>query len=112
MPRGERAGVVDEQLMPLLLVDGDTQGVELGVTVAATFEGTVTDPEGKPVENVVVHARQIEPPSRPGRPTATPVLDSARRPVLGTDTVISDDKGKFTLRVPAGRYELMADHAA
>ena len=113
LPRAELAGVADEQLMPLLVVDGETKDVELAVTVAALLEGTVTDPDGKPVENVVIHAEQQEPPSRLGAPTIAPLprLVHARRPVLGTDTVISDDNGTFILRVPAGRYEVKADHA-
>lgn len=112
LPRAELAGVADERLMPLLVVDGDTKDVELAVTVAALLEGTVTDANGQPVENVVLHAVQQVAPPRSGAPTVAqlPLLPNARRPVLGTDTVISDDNGTFILRVPAGRYEVRADH--
>jgi hypothetical protein len=112
LPRAELAGVADEQLMPLLVADGDVKGVELGVTAAALVEGVLTDPDGNPVENAVVHAVQREAPPRLGSSNITqlPVLFHARRPVLGTDTVISDDKGTFLLRLPAGRYVLEVDH--
>jgi hypothetical protein len=112
LPRAELAGVADEQLMPLLVVDGDVKGVELGVTAAALVEGMVTDADGKPVENVVVHAAQLEAPPRLGGPNLAqlPPQMHARRPVLGTDTVITDDKGTFLLRLPAGHYKLEADH--
>lgn len=114
VPRAELAGVADEQLMPVLVVDGDTTNVELLVTVAALIDGVVADLDGKPVADVVIHATTIDAgpfgvPAAVGPPL--PVRGAAR-PVLGTDTVISDASGRFVLRVPAGHYTLVADHPA
>ncbi len=110
LPRAELAGVPDEQLMPVLVVEDDTKNIELLVTASAIIDGVVMDPDGRPVADVVVHAAPVDPASGfgpttgPGRPRAAP------RPVLGTDTVISDAAGRFILRVPGGRYELAAAH--
>lgn len=113
LPRAELAGVADDKLMPLLEVDGETTGVELTVTVGALINGIVTDPDGKPAANVVINAVPIEiPMARGTTPTivAPIVRRIAPRPVLGTDTAISDDDGRFVLRVPAGKYDLVANH--
>jgi hypothetical protein len=99
LPRAELAGVADEQLMPVLVIDDDTTNIELLVVASAVIDGTVTDPDGKPVADVVVQAVPPIPPR------------GARRPVLGTDTVITDATGRFVLRVPGGQYQLVADHA-
>ncbi len=114
LPRTEHAGAADEKLMPLLEVDGDTTGVELTVTVGALVNGWITDPAGKPEKDVVVTAVSVERPSSRGTtPTVRPavVRRTAPRPVLGTDTAISDADGHFILRVPAGSYELVASSA-
>jgi hypothetical protein len=112
LPRAELAGVPDEQLMSVLIVDGDTKGIEIPVETQALLEGTVVDEAGIPVANVVIHAVQLERPAGAVPPTMTPLVrgSDTRRPVLGTDTVISDDRGAFVLRVPAGIYDVEADH--
>lgn len=113
MPRAELAGAADEKLMPLLEVDGATADVELTVTVGAHITGVVTDPNGKPTGGVVLQALPIEVPlPRSARPNVSVPLVRriAPRPVLGSDIAISDERGHFTLRVPAGRYELVGNH--
>jgi hypothetical protein len=114
LPRAELAGVADEKLMPLLEVDGETLGVELTVTVGAIINGFVTDPDGKAARDVVITAVPLEPlPFARGStaPITAPIVRRiAPRPVLGTDTAISDEDGRFILRVPAGKYDLVANH--
>ncbi len=110
--RRELAGVADERLMPVIEIGSDTNGVELTVTVGALISGVVRAPNGDPVEDAVIHALAEEPTSGGVQPTIGPATASraAPRPALGTDTVISDGRGQFILRVPAGRYELVAEH--
>lgn len=112
VPRAELAGVADEQLMSLVTLDADAKGIELPVVAAAIISGTVLDPARRPVENVVIHASARESGSTGTQPVVGPPIArrAAPRPVLGTDTVISDENGHFVLRVPPGRYELVADH--
>jgi hypothetical protein len=112
--RAELAGAEDEQLIPIVTIDSDITGLELAVTAGALINGIVHDPDGEPIENVVLHAVPIESISTGTLPTVGPPIArrQAARPVLGTDTVISDASGRFVLRVPAGRYEVIADHAS
>lgn len=112
VPRAELAGVADEQLMSVVTLDTDATGIELPVVAAAIISGTVLDPARRPVENVVIHAAARESTSTGTQPQVGPPIArrAAPRPVLGTDTVISDENGHFVLRVPPGRYELVADH--
>jgi hypothetical protein len=112
LPRAELAGAADEQLMAVLVVDGDIKGIEIPVSTQALLEGTVIDDVGTPVEGVTIHAVQLERAPSTVRANINQLLPPAhaRRPVLGTDTTISDDRGTFVLRVPAGVYELQADH--
>ena len=114
LPRAELAGAADDKLMPLLEIDGETTGVELTVTVGAVVNGWITDPEGKPEKDVVVTAVPVERPVPRGTTpnvSAPIVRRTAPRPVLGTDTAISDADGHFILRVPEGSYELVANSA-
>lgn len=112
VPRAELAGVADEQLMSVVTLDEDAKGLELAVVAAAIISGTVLDPARRPVENVVIHAAALESRSTGIQPRVGPPIArrAPPRPVLGTDTVISDANGHFVLRVPPGRYELVADH--
>jgi len=110
-PSATLANVVDEKLMPVLSVDGDTTGLELTVTAGATVNGRITNQAGDPIAGAVVSAVAIERPLAAGTtPSVTAPIARrvAARPVLGTDTVISDALGRFTLRVPGGGYELVA----
>lgn len=113
LPRPELAGAPDEQLMPVVEITEPTRGVELTVTLGALIDGVVVDRDGAPVEGVVLEAVPIQSPLAGRSPVLGPPLPraDAQRPALGTDTVISDRQGRFVLRVPAGRYELVADHA-
>lgn len=111
-PVAKLAGAPDEMLMPVIEISGDTSGLELPVTVGAMINGVVTDPDGEPLGDVVIHAVALESALSITRPAVGPPIArrAAPRPVLGTDTVISDASGRFVLRVPAGRYELVASH--
>lgn len=99
--RAELAGAPDEALMPVLDARRDVTGVELTVTAPAVLTGTVLDVTRREVAGAVVRLVATD---RFVRRTVSV------RPVLGTDTAISDDHGKFTLRVPPGSYVLDATH--
>ncbi|HSN29656.1 MAG TPA: carboxypeptidase-like regulatory domain-containing protein [Kofleriaceae bacterium] len=93
-PRIDVAGMPDETLMPLVVAEHDV-AIELPVVKAGTITGTVVDETGKLVPHAVVRARS-----------------GFSRPALGTDVAETDEHGVFTLRVPAGGYQLDAAHAA
>jgi len=108
------AGAVDTGLMPVLDVDDAIENLELTVTAGATIRGTVVDSDGALTSGVVVSAQQqVRPMMRaPGLPSSVPTLArrNTSRPVLGTDVAITDAKGHFELRVPAGSYNLVGNH--
>lgn len=93
-PRIDVAGMPDETLMPLVIVEHSV-AIELPVVRAGTITGSVIDETGKLVPHVVVRARS-----------------GFSRPALGTDVAETDEHGVFTLRVPPGNYMLDATHPA
>ncbi|HSD90298.1 MAG TPA: carboxypeptidase-like regulatory domain-containing protein [Kofleriaceae bacterium] len=95
-PRVELIGALDEALLPTLDASTDLDHLELAVTRAAVITGKLTDVDGQPVGGAVVRARQ------------QPSLDATLRPVLGSDTAISDPLGNFRVLVPAGEYFIEA----
>lgn len=96
-PRRELAGAADEGLMLALDARTDLTDIEVTVAPAAELSGIVRDPDDRPVSGAVVRLR------------ASDRLFAAR-PVLGTDSAITDARGRFTLRVAAGAYVLDAIH--
>jgi hypothetical protein len=97
LPRRELAGTPDEALMPLLDARADLTGVELGVEPVAELTGEVLGPDDRKLANAVVRLRSLN-------------RFIGLRPVLGTDSAITDDRGQFKLRVPPGSYVLDASH--
>lgn len=95
-PHRELAGVPDDALMTTLDATTDLSDLDVYVTKAGVVRGTLTDEHQRPVEGVAIRA-------------GVGILE-ALRPVLGTDTAISDKSGKFELRVPPGEYELDIRH--
>lgn len=100
-PSSAVAGVPDEALMPRLDATTDLDGVDLEVVATWRIAGRVLDPDGKPVAGAAVRA-DPEDAQLAGRPTL--------RPVLGTDTALTDRDGRFVLRVAPGAYTFAATH--
>ncbi len=96
-PREAIAGLEDQGLMTSLEVDRDLADVELTVAPAAELSGTVRARDGRTLAGAVVRLRADD-------------RIFAARPVLGTDSAITDARGRFTLRVAAGTYVLDAAH--
>ena len=92
-PPAEIARVPDEGLMAAVVATGDTAGVDLAVVRPGIVAGHVVDPRGRPVAGAVLHA-----------------MTAGMRPVLATDIAESAADGSFELRLPPGRFELVADH--
>lgn len=101
-PRRELAGKLDESLLPVLDARTDLAGIELPVVAAATVTGTVRDPMRRALAGAVVRLVPVD--------RFRSWLANVR-PVLGTDVAVTDASGRFTLRVPAGVYQLDATHA-
>lgn len=95
--RKELVGLPDEGLMPALDAHADLADLELTVAVAAELTGTVRDPDDHEVRGAIVRVRPID-------------RSGGARPVLGTDTALTDEHGQFTLHVPSGSYVLDASH--
>jgi hypothetical protein len=95
--RKELVGLPDEGLMFALDARTDLKGIELTVAVAAELSGTVRDPDDHEVHGAIVRVRPLD-------------RFGGARPVLGTDTALTDEHGQFTLHVPAGSYVLDASH--
>ncbi len=97
-PQTARAiGVVDEGLMPALVVTADTPNLELAVVRAATIAGSIADDGNGAAPGALVHAKSTN-----ARGLA---------PVLGTDTAVTGPDGSFELAVPAGSYVLEVSRA-
>ncbi len=96
-PRRELAGAADEGVMLALDAQTDLAGIELTAAPAAELSGIVRDPDGRPLDGAVVRLRTND-------------RLFAARPVLGTDVAVTNARGRFTLRVPAGAYVLDASH--
>ncbi|HEY5951561.1 MAG TPA: carboxypeptidase-like regulatory domain-containing protein [Kofleriaceae bacterium] len=102
--RSVLAGAADEALMPVLDANRDVSGVELGVEPVAQLSGIVRDPSGRELENAMVRLRAFDLRQAGNLP--------AVRPMLGTDSALTDEHGHFDLIVPAGNYVLEATHRA
>jgi hypothetical protein len=97
-PQTARAiGVVDEGLMPELVVTGDTPNLELVVVRAATISGSIADDGNGAAPGALVHAKSTN--------------AHGLAPVLGTDTAVTGPDGSFELVVPAGSYVLEVSRA-
>jgi len=106
LPSSEVAGIPDEALMLRLDATTDLDGVDLDVVATWRISGRVLDPDGMPVPGAIVRANpQVH------QPFVTPIQPTLR-PVLGTDSAISDRDGRFLLRVPPGSYAFVAAHPA
>lgn len=101
LPSIDIAGVPDEALMLRLDATTDLDGVDLDVVATWRIAGHVLAPDGLAVEGAIVRA---DPEGVQGAPM--PSL----RPVLGTDTAITDRNGRFELRVAPGTYTFAATH--
>ncbi|HUS31871.1 MAG TPA: carboxypeptidase-like regulatory domain-containing protein, partial [Kofleriaceae bacterium] len=97
-PDAKFANVLDAHIAPLLVADTDLDMLEITATKAAKVSGRVADDDGNLVVGAAVRLRQ--PPTR----------SSSLRPVLGTDTAITNDAGEYTLAVPPGMYEMELRH--
>lgn len=102
LPSSAVAGVPDEALMLRLDALTDLDGVDLDVVATWRIAGHILDPDGNPVAGAVVRAD----------PEAAQNAPSHLRPVLGTDTAISDPAGRFELRVAPGAYTFAANHSS
>ena len=92
LPSAEAAGVPDEALMSLVLASSDTEGVDLSVMRGGIVSGHVVDRGGRPIAGAVLRAR------------------GGLRPTLATDIAETDRDGSFELRLPAGAFDLDANH--
>lgn len=92
-PSADTAGVPDEALMTTVNATGDADGVDLSVVRGGVVSGKVIDRSGRPIAGAVVRARS-----------------GSVRPTLATDIAESDGDGSFELRLPAGAFDLDANH--
>lgn len=95
-PRPELAGVADDSLMPTLDASADLSDLDVCVTKAGIVTDTLRDEYQRPVAGVTIRAGVG--------------IEESLRPVLGTDTAITNASGRFELRVPPGEYELEIRH--
>lgn len=100
LPSSTVAGIPDEALMLRLDATTDLDGVDLDVVATWRIAGRVLDPDGLPVAGAVVRAD----------PEDARVAPANLRPVLGTDSAVSDSNGRFELRVAPGAYTFAANH--
>ncbi len=100
LPSSAVAGVPDEALMLRLDATSDLDGVDLEVVTTWRIAGRILDPDGTPVAGAVVRAH----------PAAAQTAPATLRPVLGTDSAVSDQAGRFELRVAPGSYSFAAGH--
>lgn len=96
VPAGAEVGAAPE-LAPTLGLFRDLDAVDLEMRAAGRIDGTVVGPDGTPVSGAVVRA--------------IPVAAEAPRPIAGTDVGVTNDRGHFSLTVPAGSYAIDADDA-
>ena len=94
LPTVDTVGVPDEALMPVVVASSDADGVDLSVLRGGAVNGRVLDSSGRPVAGAILRARAF----------------NGLRPTLGTDLAETDSSGGFTLHLPAGSYELEANH--
>ena len=94
LPSSDTVGVPDEALMPVVVATGDADGVDLSVLRGGAVSGRVVDRSGRPVVGAILRARTF----------------NGLRPTLGTDLAETDDAGNYSLQLPAGNYELEANH--
>jgi hypothetical protein len=92
-PSADAAGVPDEALMVMVLATADTEGVDLTVVRGGIVSGRVIDRGGRAIAGVVLRAR-----------------GGGMRPTLATDITETGPGGSFELRLPAGAFDLDADH--
>jgi hypothetical protein len=104
-PRAELAGKLDEALMPVLVADGDIQGLEIGVFPAAKLSGVVYDDHDDRAPGAVVRLRPFDPTTAIVARRASIV-----RPVGGSDTVVADHVGEFSMAVAPGHYLVEVFH--
>jgi len=104
LPSSEIAGVPDEALMLRLDAATDLEGVDLEVVATWKIFGRVLNPDGMPLPGTVVRADVDT-----AQVVASPIAPTLR-PVLGTDSAVTDRDGKFLLRVPPGEYSFAAYH--
>ncbi len=96
VPAGAEVGAAPE-LAPTLGLFRDLDAVDLEMRAAGRIDGTVTGPDGAPVSGAVVRA--------------IPAAADAPRPIAGSDVGVTNDRGHFSLTVPAGSYAIDADDA-
>jgi len=89
-PSAALAGAPDEAVMPAVHATSDIANLELATMPSSTITGRVIDQDSHSVAHAIVRAR------------------GALRSVTGSDVVEADERGEFTLEVPAGRYGLQA----
>ncbi|HEY5938456.1 MAG TPA: carboxypeptidase-like regulatory domain-containing protein [Kofleriaceae bacterium] len=94
LPSSDTVGVPDEALMPVVVATGDADGVDLSVLRGGAVSGRVVDRAGRPVAGAILRARTF----------------NGIRPTLGTDLAETDNAGTYSLQLPAGNYELEANH--
>lgn len=95
-PRPEEVAEARAALAPELLVTSDVDGVDLEVVAAATVNGRVRGPDGRPVAGALVQARAVDP--------------TDGDPVLATDLAETDATGTYRLLVPARAHQIEARH--
>jgi len=96
VPAGAEVGAAPE-LAPTLGLFRDLDAVDLEMRAAGRIDGTVIGPDDAPVTGAVVRA--------------IPVAADAPRPIAGSDVGVTNDRGHFSLTVPAGSYAIDADDA-
>ena len=103
-PHAGLAGGLDAKLAPVLVAETDLDHLELTASRGAKVTGRVYDEHGNRVAGALVRMLQ-EAPRR-----ASQGDTSFLRPVLGTDTVVTNEDGDYLLTVPAGIYAVEMRH--
>ncbi len=94
VPAGAATGVAPE-LAPTLGLFRDVDAVDLEMRAAGRIDGTLVGPDGAAVSGAVVRA--------------IPASAQAPRPIDGSDVGVTNDRGHFSLIVPAGSYAIDVD---